>query len=115
MAIVLLVEDDPDQLDLRCRILEAAGHTVLPASSVSEALAHKTTAQVAVLDLRIPDLNDGLNLIQRLQERAPAMKLIVLSGWTKDLKLNVDQILEKPVRSKSLLQHIARLALMIFR
>jgi CheY-like chemotaxis protein len=114
MAIVLLVEDDPDQLDLRRRILEGAGHTVLPATSASEALAHKTTAQVAVLDLRIPDLNDGLNLIQRLQERAPAMKLIVLSGWTKDIKLNVDQILEKPVRSKSLLQHIARLALMIF-
>ena len=114
MATVLLVEDDPDQLDLRRLILEAAGHTVLPAKSPREALAHSTTAQVAVLDLRIPKLEDGLNLIQQLQERAPAMKLIVLSGWTRDLKIKVDKVLEKPVKTKALLQHIARLALMIF-
>jgi CheY-like chemotaxis protein len=114
MATVLLVEDDPDQLDLRRLILEAAGHTVLPADSPEEALAHTVTAQVAVVDLRIPKLSDGLTLIQQLQERAPAMKLIVLSGWTKDLNIKVDKVLEKPVRTKALLQHIARLALMIF-
>jgi CheY-like chemotaxis protein len=114
MATVLLVEDDPDQLDLRRLILEAAGHTVLPARSSREALAHKDTAQVAIIDLRIPNLVDGLTLISDLKERAPAMKLIVLSGWTKDVKLKVDQILEKPVKTKALLQHIARLALMIF-
>ena len=114
MATVLLVEDDPDQLELRRLILEAAGHTVLPAKSPIQALAHKTTAQVAVLDLRIPKLEDGIGLIQQLKERAPAMKLIVLSGWTKDLKIKVDKVLEKPVKTKTLLQHIARLALMIF-
>lgn len=114
MATVLLVEDDPDQLDLRRLILEAAGHTVLPARTALEALAHKTAAEVAVLDLRIPHLDDGLNLIVELKERAPAMKLIVLSGWTRDVKLTVDQVLEKPVKTKALLQHIARLALMIF-
>jgi len=41
------------------------------------------------------------------------MKLIVLSGWTRELTVNVDQVLEKPVRTKSLLQHIARLAMMM--
>ena len=104
MATVLLVEDDPDQLDLRRLILEAAGHIVLPAKSSREALAHKATAQVAVLDLRIPKLEDGLNLIQQLQERTPAMKLIVLSGWTRDLKIKVDKVLEnrsKPKRCSS--------------
>ena len=114
MATVLLVEDDPDQLDLRRLILEGAGHTVLPAKSSQEALAHKAVANVAVLDLGIPRLEDGLNLIRQLQERAPAMKLIVLSGWTKDLTIKVDKVLEKPVKTKALLQHIARLALMIF-
>ena len=112
MAIVLLVEDDPDQLDLRRQILEAAGHSVLPAKSAAEALAHTATAQVAVLDLGIPRTADGLGLIQTLQERAPAMKIIVLSGWTGDLTIPVDQVLEKPVKTKSLLSHIARLALL---
>jgi len=110
---VLLVEDDPDQLDLREQILSMAGHTVLPAKNAAEALAHQATAQVAVLDLRIPTLSDGVSLIQKLQERTPSMKLIVLSGWTRELTVNVDQVLEKPVRTKSLLQHIARLAMMM--
>ena len=89
MATVLLVEDDPDQLDLREQILSMAGHTVLPAKNAAEALAHEVTAQVAVLDLRIPTLTDGVSLIQRLQERAPSMKLIVLSGWTAGLTVKV--------------------------
>ena len=37
MATVLLVEDDPDQLDLRRELLEHAGHTVFPASSAAAA------------------------------------------------------------------------------
>lgn len=117
MATVLLVEDDPDQLDLRRLLLEAAGHTVLPARSAAEALGHTVLAQVAVVDLRIPKLADGLTLIQQLQERSPAMKLIVLSGWTQDLQplpANVHRVLEKPVRTKALLQQIARLALLLF-
>lgn len=112
MATVLLVEDDPDQLDLRRQILEAAGHTVLPAPSAAAALAHPA-ADVAVVDLRIPTLEDGLNLIQTLQERTPAMKCIVLSGWTQDLTLRVDRVLAKPVKTKALLQHIARLTMAV--
>ncbi|MBI2688567.1 MAG: response regulator [Acidobacteria bacterium] len=115
MATVLLVEDDPDQLDLRRLILETAGYTVLAAKSSAEALAHPA-ADVGVLDLRIPTLADGLSLIEKLQERAPSMKLIVISGWTQDLPdlpAKVDKVLEKPVKTKSLLQHIARLAVLL--
>src|SRR4051794_12944083 len=108
MATVLLVEDDPDQLDLRQQILEASGHTVLPARTAEEARAHPPTAQVAVLALRIPNLADGLALIAHCKQSLPAMKLIVLSGWTRELTVDVDQILEKPVKTRILLQHIAR-------
>ena len=34
-------------------------------------------------------------------------------GWTQDLKIEVDRILEKPVKTKALLQHIARLAMLL--
>jgi DNA-binding response OmpR family regulator len=112
MATVLLVEDDPDQLDLREQILSMAGHTVLPAKNATEALAHEATAQVAVLDLRIPTLADGLSLIQEIRQRAPSTKLIVLSGWTAGLAVKVDPVLEKPVKTRVLLSHIARLAVL---
>ena len=76
MATVLLVEDDPDQLDLRRELLEHAGHTVFPAASAAVALAHPP-AQVAVVDLRVPTLADGLGLIETLQARTPAPRIIV--------------------------------------
>lgn len=112
MATVLLVEDDADQLDLREQILSMAGHTVLPARNAAEALAHESSAQVAVLDLRIPTLDEGVSLIQQIQARTPSMKLIVLSGWTAGLTVKVDQVLEKPVKTRVLLSHIARLAVL---
>jgi CheY-like chemotaxis protein len=108
MATVLLVEDDPDQLDLRRELLEHAGHTVFPAASAAAALAHPP-AQVAVVDLRVPTLADGLGLIETLQARTPAPRIIVVSGWTGDLTAKVDQVLTKPVKIPMLLKHIARL------
>ena len=73
-------------------VLCSAGATVHGAASPAEALAHPA-ADVAVLDLGLPTPADGTQLIQQLQERSPAMKLIVLSGWTRDLQLKVDQVL----------------------
>jgi CheY-like chemotaxis protein len=115
MATVLLVEDDPDQLELRRMILEQAGHTVYAADGVAQALA-QPAAGVAVVDLRIPAAADGLGLLEQLKERNPAMKCVVLTGWKQDLAdlpANVEQVLEKPVRTKALLAHVARLALLL--
>jgi CheY-like chemotaxis protein len=114
MATILLVEDDHDQLELRTLTLETAGHSVRPAAGAGAALEQAEGADVAVLDLRIPAKADGLGLIETLRERWPAMKLIVMSGWGRDLHgLGVDATFEKPVRTKELLKSIARLSVLL--
>jgi CheY-like chemotaxis protein len=103
MARILLVEDDATQLELRRQILENAGHQVLGAQDASEALEHWETCPIVVMDLRIPDREDGLRLIRTIAGRA---RIIVLSGSPVDTTLPVDEFLTKPCPSRKLLAAI---------
>ena len=83
MAKVLVVEDDPDSLDMVKRTLEKAGHLTVPASNGWEALlaldAHHV--DMIVLDLMMPGMNGNAFLrIVRNDQRRKAMPVIVLSA-----------------------------------
>jgi CheY-like chemotaxis protein len=103
MARVLVVEDDPIQLDMRRQILEHAGHDVAIAENVSEALERWTGCSVVVMDLRIPEAEDGARLIQAI---GGAARIIILSGGAVDATLPVDEFLTKPCPSRRLLESI---------
>ena len=110
MARVLLVEDDQDALEIRKRIFERAGHQVVMAPSVLSArdAFHADPPESVVLDLRLPDLEDGLTLIREFRAASRQLKIIVVCGWSADLDGRseatlVDRILSKPVRSEVLL------------
>ena|SRR5579863_2982049 len=108
MAQVLLIEDEPGQLAIRGMILERAGHDVLQASSVSEALAHLATgtATTVVTDLRLPRLEDGLRLLGEIPAR---VRVIVLTGSNERGldRLPIFRLLKKPCSSALLLAAIA--------
>ena len=118
MPKLLLVEDDPDQLEIRTLILEQAGHHVYGAASGPEALALAREHQPAlvVMDLRLPRTADGVALITALRALTPAPRIVVLSGWTADLATapDVDAVLSKPVRTPELIHLIARLSAGLF-
>ena len=84
--MVLLVDDALEQLTLRRLILEHEGFSVATAGSASEAIAQFGECDTAVIDLRIPTLQDGLGLIRALHEQEPATPLIVLAGFPDELK-----------------------------
>ncbi len=105
MARILVVEDDPIQLEMRRQILENAGHEVVAAQNASEALERFAGCPVVVMDLRIPEPEDSLRLIEAIAGRA---RIIVLSGGAVDPALPVDEFLTKPCPSKRLLASIDR-------
>jgi two-component system, sensor histidine kinase and response regulator len=105
MARILVVEDDPIQLEMRRQILEHAGHEVVAAQNASEALERFAGCPVVVMDLRIPEPEDGLRLIQSIAGQA---RIIVLSGGAVDTTLQVDEFLTKPCPSKRLLASIEK-------
>ncbi|MBI4889145.1 MAG: response regulator [Acidobacteria bacterium] len=115
MARILLVEDDPDQRLLRRLILERAGYEVNPAASPAEALTPRPTPPDCVLmDLRLPQVADGLQLIRSLRLLHPNLPIAVLSGRTHELDAApesqlVQATLAKPIRTEMLLKTLARL------
>jgi CheY-like chemotaxis protein len=111
MARILVVEDDTSQLEIRRQILEHAGHQVVTAQDAAQALERwhdsPNMPSVVVMDLRIPEAEDGLRLIQEIAGKA---RIIVLSGGQVDPDLPVDEFLTKPCPSKRLLEAIERWA-----
>jgi CheY-like chemotaxis protein len=99
MAHVLLVDDDPVQLELRRMILEHAGHEVQTAETAHQAMERSAGCDVAVMDL-IPQHSE---LSAALPDE---MRVIVLSGRDPEPGLRADKVLRKPCASKLLLAAI---------
>jgi len=116
MSRVLLVDDDPAGLDLRKLILERHGHFVTTASDINQARSTFISAppECVLMDLRLPEPEDGLALIREFRAASPGVRIVVLSGWSADLDGQpeaalVDEVLTKPVRSELLLRAIGAL------
>lgn len=79
---VLLADDDRDQLSVRSMLLACNGFEPLSASdsasAVALAVAHKP--RCAVVDLRLPTAECGLQLVHDLKALDPAMHVFVLTG-----------------------------------
>ena len=70
MARVLVVDDDPDILDLVALRLRRAGHKVATAShgfAALDLIAEKGAPEVAVLDVTMPVMS-GLELLSRIRD-----------------------------------------------
>jgi len=114
MARVLLVDDDAAALDLRKMILEREGHQVSMASEPdsARALFAELHPDSVVLDLRMPEAKDGLELIHQFRAAAPDVRIIVLAGWPLDLEGTpesqmVNLVLAKPIRTATLVDALA--------
>src|SRR4051812_13145007 len=79
---VLLADDDRDQLALRSMLLERSGfETILAFDGASATeLAAAQKPECAVVDLRLPTEELGLQLIRELKSLDPAIHIIVITG-----------------------------------
>jgi len=104
MARVLVVDDDAAALEIRKLVLERRGHQVSTAQDADAARA-ASRPDVAILDLRMPRLEDGLALIREFH--TAGVRVVVLCGNPGDLDgreeaAMIDRVLTKPVKSEVL-------------
>ena len=84
--LLLLVDDDVEQLELRQTILEREGFAVATADSPARAMEHCKGCRAVVMDLRLPALRDGLELIRSLHAQVPGAPIVVLAGLPEELE-----------------------------
>ena len=110
---ILLVEDNPETLQILRRLLERAGCKVTPAQSVSAALdaAREVRDTGGVFDLVISDLGlpdgDGREIMRELHDR-DGLSGIAISGFgmeadiAKSLSVGFAKHLTKPIQIEEL-------------
>jgi CheY-like chemotaxis protein len=85
---VLLVDDNRDGLLVRCSLLEEVGCSVQSAPNGEEGLKLFNSApfDVVVTDYRMPRMN-GAELIQKIRQLNPNIRVILLSGFVEPMGL----------------------------
>jgi DNA-binding NtrC family response regulator len=84
---ILLVEDQPDILQLCKQMLDHSGYHVLPAlrplQAIQLAEQYKEKIELLVTDVIMPEMN-GHVLFRKLQRVCPQLKVLYMSGYTAD-------------------------------
>jgi signal transduction histidine kinase/FixJ family two-component response regulator/HAMP domain-containing protein len=82
---VLVVEDEPQLLDLTCRMLREQGYQVLRAEDARQALQicsmHPGVIHLMVTDVVMPKMGGG-ELVQAARPLRPRMRILYMSGYT---------------------------------
>lgn len=107
---VLLVEDDPNDAELTTRVLGEEGLKIAIAPTAAAALdeLHKNCFCLCLLDLKLPDCGDPLDLIQQFKKLRPFMEIVVLTGTLHSeslrqaLEKSVLAVLLKPIKAEQL-------------
>lgn len=114
-AMALVVDDDPDAVNLLRLYLEAEGYSVTGAHDGETALQLAAELQPAVilLDILMPEL-DGFVVLEKLKantatQNIPVVIVSILAGQEKGLSLGAVDHLTKPIDRQHLLQSVRRL------
>jgi len=110
---ILIVDDEPDLLDLVVQVLEGRGYNVLGAGSGKQALERWSQRDgkidLLLTDMALPDGMTGFELAGQLKRDAPNLRVIYSSGHSVGVPgtqlADVDErhFLGKPYRPSNLL------------
>jgi len=114
-ARILVVDDDPDTLEVECALLESRGCRLVCVESVEAAVAaiRKDPPDLVITDWAMP-IQDGFDLLHRIQEQpelGPIPTLLVTAHANPELRERAleegfDGFLAKPVDPARLLKAV---------
>ncbi len=122
MARILIVDDDPDFVEVTSTVLKSHGHQILTAANGKQGLAvmRKEKPDLVLLDVMMSYVLDGLDVTDQMS-RDPDLKLIpvlMISSlpstryagmFPTDESVAIDGWLSKPVAPDELLSQVSRL------
>ncbi len=94
---ILIVEDDPDMLDMLKTAFEGAGFSVLSFKSGGEALAHVQSEKpdLVMLDIILIGM-DGMTVLKEIREHGIRVPVIILTNLSADEKIMEGVLRDEP-------------------
>ncbi len=114
---VLVVDDEPDALELVKLVLESGGFKTILATSGKEALAQieRTKPDAVLLDIMMPDI-DGWDVFRKIKEKYPGIPIAILTAKAQNIDrllglhvLRADDYITKPFGKNELIGKVRKL------
>lgn len=122
MAKILVVDDDPDFVEMTRLVLERAGHQVSAAVSGDEGYARacQERPDLIILDVIMDSVLDGVSTSQRIHDdpELTGLPVIMVTSiantdyaelFPTDEYIHIDAFLSKPITPAALLRQVDRL------
>jgi DNA-binding response OmpR family regulator len=117
MAKILIVDDDPNCVDIIARFLTDEGHDVRTFESGWAAMqeARPFRPDLVIADWLLKDGSNGLTVATTFRELHPGLSIIFISGLPRESleeelgDLSAAEVLEKPLNIDALLTAVARM------
>ena len=119
MARILIIDDDDQVRTMLRRTLEADGHEVDEAANGNIGISkyRGNPADLIITDIYMPE-KEGLETIIELKRDHPEVRILAISGGSRDMdldflpvaaKLGAEKTLNKPIERRALLNAVSEL------
>ena len=119
MALIAIIDDDPDILDASKLVLTAKGYEVVTADNPDDGykIVKEKNPDLIILDVMMAEPDDGFFLAQKFRKENIEIPIIMYTSVSKALGLEfaaseivpVDDFVEKPISPDTLLDKVEKL------
>ncbi len=119
MALIAIIDDDPDILEAIETVLTSENFDVVTAKNIrdGEKVVKNNNPDLVILDVMMEEPDDGFFLAQKLRKENFTNPIILLTSVSKTIGFNygeneivpVNRFLEKPISPPKLLEEINKL------
>ena len=119
MALIAIIDDDPDILDASSLVLTAKGYEVITTDNPDDGykIVKEKKPDLIILDVMMVEPDDGFFLAQKFRRENVATPILMYTSVSKALGLEfaagemvpVDDLVEKPISPDTLIDKVEKL------
>lgn len=119
MALIAIIDDDPDILDASSLILKSKGHSIVTATNPDDGykIVVEQKPDLIILDVMMDEPDDGFYLAQKFRKEGIKTPIIMYTSVSKATGLDFDKselvpvedFVEKPITPEELIQKVENL------
>ena len=119
MALIAIIDDDPDILDASTLVLKSKGYDIVTASNPQDAYKVVTEKKpnLIILDVMMDEPDDGFYLAQKFRKEGIKTPILMYSSVSKATGMDfgknemvpVDDFVEKPISPEELVSKVEKL------
>lgn len=119
MALIALIDDDPDIIEASSLVLQSKGYEVVTANNPEDGynIIKEKNPNLIILDVMMDEPDDGFFLAQKLRREKISTPILMYTSVSKTIGFDygqsemvpVDDFVEKPISPDELVEKVTKL------